>query len=48
MEYEVVMGKNSYEVQLNMDERTGKVKEVEVSSNLWHADATERALERRK
>lgn len=47
MEYEVVKGQNSYEVQLNIDERTGKVKEVEVSSNLWQADATERALERR-
>ena len=44
VEYEVVKGTHSYEVQLNLDDKTGKVKDVDVSSNLWQSDATERAL----
>lgn len=44
IEYEVVKGKHSYEVQLNLDDKTGKVKSVDVSTNLWQSAATERAL----
>lgn len=47
-EYEVVKGNHSYEVQLNVDDKTGKVKGVDVSSNLWQSDATERAMDMRK
>ncbi len=44
IEYEVVKGRNSYEVQIELDSKTGRAKEVDVTSNLWESDATERAL----
>ena len=44
LDYEVVKGRNSYEVQLSIDEKTGRVKDVDVTTNLWESDATERAL----
>jgi hypothetical protein len=43
LEYEIVKGDNSYEVHVDLD--NGKVTKVEVTSNMWKADATERALE---
>lgn len=47
VEYEVVKGDNSYEVQIDIDSATGKAKVVDVAANLWRADKTEQALERR-
>jgi hypothetical protein len=44
LEYEVVKGRNSYEVQLSMDDKTGRVDKVDVTTNVWESDATERAL----
>jgi hypothetical protein len=44
LEYEVVKGRNSYEVQLSLDDQTGRVDEVDVTTNVWESDATERAL----
>jgi hypothetical protein len=44
LEYEVVKGRNSYEVQLSMDDKTGRVNKVDVTTNMWESQATERAL----
>ncbi len=46
VEYEIVKGENSYEVQIDLDERTGMAKKVDVTSNLWEAEATDRATDR--
>ncbi|HWP59435.1 MAG TPA: hypothetical protein VNL14_16195 [Candidatus Acidoferrales bacterium] len=44
VEYEIVKGDNSYEVQIDLD-KSGKASKVEIDRNLWRAAATERALE---
>lgn len=44
VEWEVVKGKNSYEVQVNFDSSTHVAKDIDVTANLWESDATERAL----
>jgi DNA-dependent RNA polymerase auxiliary subunit epsilon len=43
LEVEVVKGRNSYEVQVDIDEKTGKSTKVDVTSNLWEAEGTEKA-----
>jgi hypothetical protein len=43
VEYEIVKGDNSYEVQIDLDPKTGLGKEVDVTSNAWDAEGTERA-----
>ena len=48
LEYEIVKGQDSYEVQIDLDENTGKAKKVDVTTNLWQADATDKALDRRQ
>ena len=45
VEYEVVKGDNSYEVQIDLE--GGKAKKLDVASNVWQSDATERALAKR-
>lgn len=46
LEYEVVKGNNSYEVQLDFDEgNTARASNIDVASNLWRAEATKRAME---
>ncbi len=42
-EYEIVKGDHSYEVQVNMDPQTKVAKKVDVTTNVWETDATERA-----
>jgi uncharacterized protein YmfQ (DUF2313 family) len=44
LEYEIVKGKDSYEVQIEFDDKSRKAKEVDVAPNIWKTDATERAL----
>jgi hypothetical protein len=44
LEYEVVKGGSSYEVQLSLNAKTGRVDKVDVTANRWEAPATERAL----
>jgi len=44
LEYEVVKGRNSFEVQIDFDEKTQRSKKVDVTTNAWKTDATERAL----
>lgn len=46
VEYEVVKGTNSYEVQVDFD--NGKAKKVDVATNMWKAEGTERALDAKK
>lgn len=43
VEYEVVKGGQSYEVQVDFD-KSGKSKKVDVSTNAWRAEATKAAL----
>lgn len=43
VEYEIVKGQNSYEVQIDLDEKTRMGKEIDVTTNVWEADSTERA-----
>jgi hypothetical protein len=48
VEYEVVKGDSSYEVQIDFDKNSRKATKVEVDRNLWRAEATDRALESRE
>ena len=48
IEYEIAKGENSYEVQIDLDSGTGMAKKVDVTSNFWEADATDRATDRAK
>jgi hypothetical protein len=48
VEYEIVKGQDSYEVQIDLDKDTGTAKKVDVTTNLWQADATDKAVDRRK
>jgi len=47
VEMEIVKGRDSYEVQIDLD-GTGKGKKIDVTSNMWQADATEKALAAQK
>ena len=44
LEYEIVKGKSSYEVQIDFDKNSHKATKVDVTTNAWKADTTERAL----
>jgi len=46
VEYEIARGDNSYEVKIDINPQTRIAKEVDVTSNLWEADATDRATDR--
>ena len=48
VEYEIAKGANSYEVQIDVDPKTHMATQVDVTSNLWEADATDRATDRAK
>ena len=43
VEYEIVKDQNSYEVQIDLDPTTKLAKKVDVTSNLWDAEGTDRA-----
>jgi len=43
LEMEVVKGDTSYEVQVDFDDKTKKSTKVDVSTNMWETEATERA-----
>lgn len=47
VEYEVVKGDDSYEVQIDFDKGSNKASKVDVATNIWKADATKQALARR-
>lgn len=44
VEYEVVKADHSYEVQIDLDKKTGMGSKVEVDRNQWRAEATEEAM----
>lgn len=46
VEYEIAKGENSYEVQIDLDTRTGTARKIDVTSNFWEAEATDRATDR--
>ena len=48
VEYEIVKGDNSYEVQIDVDPTTQVAKKVDVDSNLWDSEGTERAKDMQK
>jgi ribosomal protein S6 len=43
VEYEIVKGDNSYEVQIDLDPKTKLGKEIDVTTNVWDAEGTDRA-----
>ena len=45
VEYEIVKGQDSHEVQIDFDKNSHKATKVDVTSNAWKADATKEALE---
>ena len=47
LEYEIVKGTNTYEVQIDFD-KGGKASKIDVAPNLWRTDATKAALLGRK
>ena len=44
IEYEIVKGNSTYEVQIDIDPNSHKATKVDVTTNAWKADATEKAL----
>jgi uncharacterized protein YmfQ (DUF2313 family) len=48
VEYEIVKGDDSYEVQIDFDKNSNKATKVDVAMNVWKTDATEKALGERK
>jgi len=48
VEYEIVKGNDTYEVQIDFDKNSGKATKVDVTSNMWQADATDKALSQRR
>ena len=48
VEYEIVKGDDSYEVQIDFDKNSNKATKVDVTTNAWQTDATDRALKDKK
>jgi uncharacterized protein YmfQ (DUF2313 family) len=48
LEYEIVKGDDSYEVQIDFDKNSHKATKVDMTTNAWKADATEKALKNAK
>jgi hypothetical protein len=44
VEYEIVKNDKSYEVQIDFDKNSHKASKVDVTTNVWKAEATENAL----
>jgi hypothetical protein len=44
VEYEVVKGNETWEVQIDVDDETRKAESIEIDPNVWKTEATERAL----
>ena len=44
VEYEVVKGDESYEVQIDFDKSSHKATKIDVAMNAWKTDATKQAL----
>jgi uncharacterized protein YmfQ (DUF2313 family) len=48
LEYEIVKGDKTYEVQIDFDKNSRKASKVDVTTNVWRTDATENALKNGK
>jgi hypothetical protein len=48
VEYEIVKGDDSYEVQIDFDKNSHKASKVDVATNAWKADATKQALKQQE
>jgi uncharacterized protein YmfQ (DUF2313 family) len=48
LEYEIVKGDQSFEVQIDMDKNSHKATKVDVTTNAWKTDATDQALSGKK
>lgn len=46
LEYEIVKGPHTYEVQIDVDDDNHKATAIDIAQNIWKTDATERALAR--
>jgi uncharacterized protein YmfQ (DUF2313 family) len=44
VEYEIVKGDDSYEVQIDVDKNSNKATKIDVTANAWKTDATKQAL----
>lgn len=47
VEFEIVKGEHSFEVNLERDPDTKLVKKVEVSNNIWRSEETEKAIDKK-
>jgi uncharacterized protein YmfQ (DUF2313 family) len=48
LEYEIVKGDQSFEVQIDVDKNSHKATKVDVTTNAWKTDATKQALKKGK
>src|SRR5206468_4644701 len=48
LEYEIVKGDRTFEVQIDFDKNSHKANKVDVGWNAWKTDATNKALKRKK
>ena len=48
VEYEIVKGDDSYEVQIDFDKNSKKASKVDVAMNAWKTDATKQALKQQQ
>jgi len=48
VEYEVVKGEQTYEIQINIDKNSHRASKVDVTANLYKADTTDRVLKGHK
>jgi uncharacterized protein YmfQ (DUF2313 family) len=44
VEYEIVKGDQSYEVQIDVDKNSHKATKIDVATNVWKTNATKQAL----
>jgi uncharacterized protein YmfQ (DUF2313 family) len=47
VEYEIVKGSSSYEVQIDLDKNSHKANKVDVAYNVWKAEATNKSLKQK-
>jgi hypothetical protein len=48
LEYEIVKGKDTFEVQIDFDKNSHKASKVDVTTNIWKTDATKQTLRSNK
>ena len=48
VEYEIIEGTGTYEVQIDLDKKSGKATKVDVAPNIWHAERLTRLCRKRR